>query len=118
MQSISEEALNAPFPWRKNGNAAWGLIAGNTYEHYEEHGNIIRAGWDRHKSQGILLRVPNRRQVKGLQNGISGCVLRRSQGGASYTWLGAPFVYSIVGLTLAVNLGALASALASGECFI
>lgn len=42
VQSISEEALNAPFPWRKNGNAAWGLIAGNTYEHYEEHGNIIR----------------------------------------------------------------------------
>ncbi len=42
VQSISEEALNAPFPWRINGNAAWGLIAGNTYEHYEEHGNIIR----------------------------------------------------------------------------
>ncbi|HEX9131749.1 MAG TPA: ClbS/DfsB family four-helix bundle protein [Ktedonobacteraceae bacterium] len=42
VQSISEEALNAPFPWRQNGNAAWGLIAGNTYEHYEEHGNIIR----------------------------------------------------------------------------
>jgi hypothetical protein len=42
VQSISEEALNAPFPWRKNGNAAWGLIAGNTYEHYEEHGNIIQ----------------------------------------------------------------------------
>jgi hypothetical protein len=42
VQSITEEALNAPFPWRKNGNAAWGLIAGNTYEHYEEHGNIIQ----------------------------------------------------------------------------
>jgi hypothetical protein len=42
VQSTSEEALNAPFPWRKNGNAAWGLIAGNTYEHYEEHGNIIQ----------------------------------------------------------------------------
>lgn len=42
VRSISEESLNAPFPWRINGNAAWGLIAGNTYEHYEEHGNIIR----------------------------------------------------------------------------
>lgn len=42
VQDISEEALNAPFPWRKEGNPVWGLIAGNTYEHYEEHGNIIR----------------------------------------------------------------------------
>jgi hypothetical protein len=42
VQSISEETLNAPFPWRKDGNAAWGLIAGNTYEHYDEHGTIIR----------------------------------------------------------------------------
>jgi hypothetical protein len=42
VQSMSEETLNASFPWRKDGNAVWGLIAGNTYEHYEEHGNIIR----------------------------------------------------------------------------
>jgi len=42
VQSISEEALNAPFPWRNDSNAAWGSIAGNTYEHYEEHGTIIR----------------------------------------------------------------------------
>jgi hypothetical protein len=42
VQNISEEALNAPFPWRNNSNAAWGSIAGNTYEHYEEHGTIIR----------------------------------------------------------------------------
>ena len=42
VQSISEEALNAPFPWSKSENAVWGLIAGNTYEHYEEHGGIIR----------------------------------------------------------------------------
>jgi len=42
VQSISEEALNAPFPWSKSDNAVWGLIAGNTYEHYEEHGGIIR----------------------------------------------------------------------------
>ena len=42
VQSISEEALNAPFPWSKSDNVVWGLIAGNTYEHYEEHGGIIR----------------------------------------------------------------------------
>jgi hypothetical protein len=42
VQGMSEETLNAPFPWRKDGNAVWGLIAGNTFEHYEEHGNIIR----------------------------------------------------------------------------
>ena len=42
VQSISEEALNALFPWSKSDNAVWGLIAGNTYEHYEEHGGIIR----------------------------------------------------------------------------
>jgi hypothetical protein len=42
VQSISEEALNVPFPWSKSDNAVWDLIAGNTYEHYEEHGGIIR----------------------------------------------------------------------------
>lgn len=42
VQSLSEETLNAPFPWRKDGNAVWSLIAGNTYEHYEEHSNIIK----------------------------------------------------------------------------
>ena len=42
VQSLSEESMNAPFPWSKSGNPAWPLIAGNTYEHYEEHGNIIR----------------------------------------------------------------------------
>lgn len=48
VQSMSEEAINAPFPWNKSGNAACGTIAGNTYEHYEEHGDIIRR-WLRHE---------------------------------------------------------------------
>ncbi len=47
VESMSEETLNAPFPWRKDGSAVWGLIAGNTYEHYEEHGNIIRQWLER-----------------------------------------------------------------------
>lgn len=42
IQAISEETLNAPFPWRKEGNPAWSLISGNTYKHYQEHGDIIR----------------------------------------------------------------------------
>ncbi len=42
VQNVSEESMNAPLPWSKSGNPAWSLIAGNTYEHYEEHGNIIR----------------------------------------------------------------------------
>jgi len=42
VQSLSEEALNAPSPWSKSGNPIWPFIAGNTYGHYEEHGNIIR----------------------------------------------------------------------------
>ena len=42
VQAMREETLNAPFPWRKDGGPVWPFIAGNTYEHYEEHGNIIR----------------------------------------------------------------------------
>jgi hypothetical protein len=42
VQSLSEETLNAPFPWSNDGYAVCSLIAGNTYEHYEEHGNIIK----------------------------------------------------------------------------
>ena len=41
IQVMDEEVLNAPFPWRKDGNPVWYTIAGNTYGHYEEHGNII-----------------------------------------------------------------------------
>ncbi|HBE24507.1 MAG TPA: hypothetical protein DDW33_02320 [Ktedonobacter sp.] len=40
VQSMSEETLNAPFPWEE-GRIVWTFIAGNTYEHYQEHGNII-----------------------------------------------------------------------------
>ena len=43
VEAMSEETLNAPFPWRKDGNPIWPLIAGNTYGHYQEHGNIIRS---------------------------------------------------------------------------
>ena len=42
IQVMDEETLNAPFPWRKNGNPVWSSIAGNTYGHYQEHGEIIR----------------------------------------------------------------------------
>ncbi len=42
IQAMSEETLNAPFPWSNTGNPVWPLIAGNTYGHYQEHGDIIR----------------------------------------------------------------------------
>jgi uncharacterized protein (TIGR03083 family) len=42
VQSLSEEALNAPSPWSTAGNLIWPFIAGNTYDHYEEHGGIIQ----------------------------------------------------------------------------
>jgi hypothetical protein len=49
---------------------------------------------------GAGLALPNRRQVKELQNGINGRISRRSQGGGKphpyYIRLGAPFVYSRV----------------------
>lgn len=37
LEGLSEQTLNEPFPWRKEENAVWESIAGNTYEHYEEH---------------------------------------------------------------------------------
>jgi hypothetical protein len=42
VQALSEETLNRLFPGSTKSYPAWGLIAGNTYEHYQEHGNIIR----------------------------------------------------------------------------
>lgn len=42
IQAMSEESLNAPFPWSSKDNFVWPLIAGNTYEHYQEHADIIR----------------------------------------------------------------------------
>jgi hypothetical protein len=44
LQSMSEVSINAPIPWSKSENASWDFIADNTYEHYKEHGNLIR-GW-------------------------------------------------------------------------
>ena len=41
VQATSEESLNAPVPWR-DGNPIWPTIVGNTFGHYEEHGDIIR----------------------------------------------------------------------------
>ncbi|HEY7350004.1 MAG TPA: ClbS/DfsB family four-helix bundle protein [Ktedonobacterales bacterium] len=42
IQAMSEESLNAPAPWSKSGNPFWGFVAGNTFGHYEEHGDIIQ----------------------------------------------------------------------------
>lgn len=47
VEALSEERLNAPFPWSTSANPVWGLIAGNTLGHYEEHGNIIRRWLER-----------------------------------------------------------------------
>jgi hypothetical protein len=41
VEAMSNEDLNRPIAWL-NGNAPWEYIAGNTYEHYQEHGQIIR----------------------------------------------------------------------------
>lgn len=42
IKAMSEETLNVPVPWRKDGNPLWPFIAGNTYGHFQEHGDIIR----------------------------------------------------------------------------
>lgn len=42
VSAMSAGALNTPAPWGTSGNPIWGLIAGNTYEHCEEHGGNIR----------------------------------------------------------------------------
>jgi hypothetical protein len=42
VQTIREESLNKPFPWSEGDNPIWPFIVGNTYGHYEEHGDIIR----------------------------------------------------------------------------
>lgn len=42
VQEMSEERLNQPAPWSKSGNPLWPFIAGNTFGHYEEHGDIIQ----------------------------------------------------------------------------
>jgi hypothetical protein len=42
LQQMSDEALNAPSPWSTGDNPLWPFIVGNTYGHYEEHGDNIR----------------------------------------------------------------------------
>ena len=49
LQSITNEELNSPgrFSWL-DGNALAEYIPGNTYEHYQEHGELIRK-WLAHR---------------------------------------------------------------------
>ena len=42
VQALSEAALNAPLPWRASKGPLWPFIVGNTFGHYEEHGDIIQ----------------------------------------------------------------------------
>ena len=42
IQSMSEESLNGPFPWSSSDRQVWSVVAGNTYEHYAEHSEIIQ----------------------------------------------------------------------------
>jgi hypothetical protein len=46
--ALSEDELNDPhaFPWW-DGEPIWTSIAGNTYEHYQEHRELIQAWLDR-----------------------------------------------------------------------
>jgi hypothetical protein len=41
VQALSNEELNKPLSWRE-GRPIWPWIAGNTYEHYQEHAQIIQ----------------------------------------------------------------------------
>jgi hypothetical protein len=42
VEGMSEESLHAPFPWRQDVASIWSLIAEDTYEHYQEHGEMIK----------------------------------------------------------------------------
>jgi hypothetical protein len=42
VEATNAETLNSPIPWSTSSNPLWPFIAGNTYEHYEEHGGNIR----------------------------------------------------------------------------
>lgn len=42
LAALDESALNRPAPWSASQNPVWGSVAGNTYDHYDEHGAIIR----------------------------------------------------------------------------
>ncbi|GHO46496.1 ClbS/DfsB family four-helix bundle protein [Ktedonospora formicarum] len=41
-EALSWEDLNGPFPWYNNDIPVGAYTMGNTIEHYEEHGEIIR----------------------------------------------------------------------------
>ena len=41
VQAMTEEELNKPIAWL-NDRPIWLWVAGDTYEHYEEHGEFIR----------------------------------------------------------------------------
>jgi|SRR5215472_9056930 len=43
VEGMSEESLQAPFPWRQDVASLWALIAEDTYEHYQEHAVMMRA---------------------------------------------------------------------------
>jgi hypothetical protein len=42
VEAQDEDTLNRPAPWSTSANPVWGAVAGNTYDHYAEHGAIIR----------------------------------------------------------------------------
>ncbi|GER88598.1 hypothetical protein KDW_27600 [Dictyobacter vulcani] len=42
VERLSDQQLNSPLPWGKSQNSIWPWIAGNTYEHYQEHTQIIQ----------------------------------------------------------------------------
>jgi hypothetical protein len=42
VQALDEDALNRPAPWGTATYPVWATVAGNTYDHYAEHGEIIR----------------------------------------------------------------------------
>lgn len=41
VQAMTDEELNKPISWL-NDRPIWLWVAGNTYDHYEEHGGFIR----------------------------------------------------------------------------
>ncbi|GCE27260.1 hypothetical protein KDA_27440 [Dictyobacter alpinus] len=41
VERLSDDQINSPLPWSTSTNPIWPWIAGNTYEHYEEHAQII-----------------------------------------------------------------------------
>lgn len=49
LQQLPDEALNAT-PWSDSTHPLWEYFAGNTYEHYEEHMEPIRA-WLAHNNE-------------------------------------------------------------------